>query len=135
VFTTALGTNGSLAPSSAINTFQVTGSPVGQIGEVPEPPGLIHAFFGVLAGLLMASRRLLRRDKMGNKPGVRPGPSPWRSTAGSLGLASRRAGRNGSQRLWALADRIGRWLRARRPSSARSGGGPARQAGRHRTAS
>jgi hypothetical protein len=64
LFASTLGTGGSLEPSSVINTFQVTGSPVVMPGEVPEPPGLIQSGFSVLAGLLLAWWRLRRRKAL-----------------------------------------------------------------------
>jgi hypothetical protein len=61
-FTSQLGNGGSLAPSSVLNTFQVMGTAVVSPTDlVPEPPGLIQGVCGVLAGLLVACWRLVRR--------------------------------------------------------------------------
>jgi hypothetical protein len=62
-FTNQLVSLESLATSSVMNTFQVTGSPLVSPAAVPEPPGLVPAAFSVLAGLLLACWRLWHRGR------------------------------------------------------------------------
>jgi hypothetical protein len=72
-FNSQLVTVESVAPSSVLNTFQVMGSPMVNPVEVPEPPGLLHGVFGVLAGLLLACWRLWHRRAGHRRPSLREG--------------------------------------------------------------
>jgi hypothetical protein len=70
-FNSQLVTVESQAPSSVLNTFQVTGSP--NPVEVPEPRGLVQGVLSVLAGLLLACWRLWHRRAGHGRPSLGEG--------------------------------------------------------------